>query len=183
MSHYDRSNQHPMGLVKQAYSAWVQLSPNARPKKWHLTAYFTYSDLQSIPTIDQDSLLKKIAVPSGIYKSGKARSRNSVGVIEDQNSISALSSTSPSPPPMPGSTRYPVYAASSRSPPTQLPHLPGGRYDEPYPNKRPTSPNRGAGQPVPMLPPIHASIDHSRNLARPTEDQRLINMLNSRHVR
>lgn len=38
MTHYDRSSQQPMGLVKQAYSAWVQLSSNARPRKWHLTA-------------------------------------------------------------------------------------------------------------------------------------------------
>ena len=76
-SHYERSDHHPTGLVKQAYSAWVMESVNAKPRKWHLTAYFTYADLPSIPTTDQDPLLSRITVPPGIYKSGKARSRAS----------------------------------------------------------------------------------------------------------
>lgn len=74
--HQDRSGgQHP-GLVKQAYSAWVLLAPNSKPRKWHLTAYFTYADLPSIPTIDHDPLLCKIIVPVGIYRGGKARTKN-----------------------------------------------------------------------------------------------------------
>ncbi|KAJ7582956.1 Gti1/Pac2 family-domain-containing protein [Mycena floridula] len=83
--HQDRSGgQHP-GLVKQAYSAWVVLSPNSKPRKWHLTAYFTYADLSSIPTVERDPILRKIIVPQGIYRGGKARSRN-----EEESGAAAL---------------------------------------------------------------------------------------------
>lgn len=88
LAHYDRSEQRPMGLVKQTYSAWV-LQPNSKPKKWHLTAYLTYADLPHIPTIPDDPSLRNIVVPPGMYKSGKARSRNS----------DACMPSSPSPPP------------------------------------------------------------------------------------
>lgn len=77
LSHYDRSEQHPGGLVKQAYSAWVLGHFDTKPRKWHLTAYFTYSDLPRLPTIDQDPTLRGVTVPAGMYRSGKARSRNS----------------------------------------------------------------------------------------------------------
>ncbi|KAH9928532.1 Gti1/Pac2 family-domain-containing protein [Epithele typhae] len=57
-SHYERSDHHPLGL-------------------WHLTAYFTYADLPSIPTVDADPLLRAVVVPQGVYRSGKARTRTS----------------------------------------------------------------------------------------------------------
>ncbi|ESK88033.1 hypothetical protein Moror_10774 [Moniliophthora roreri MCA 2997] len=72
--HQNRSGGNHTGLIKQAYSAWVLLSPNARPRKWHITAYFTYADLPTIPTIDRDSVLSRIVVPHGIYRGGKSRS-------------------------------------------------------------------------------------------------------------
>ncbi|EED79312.1 predicted protein [Postia placenta Mad-698-R] len=75
-SHFDRSDHHPTGLVKQAYSAWVLPAPNARPRKWHLTAYFTYADLPNIPTVDRDPTLCSLSVPLGVYRSGKTRTRN-----------------------------------------------------------------------------------------------------------
>ncbi|KAF8077729.1 Gti1/Pac2 family-domain-containing protein [Lyophyllum atratum] len=76
LSHQDRTTvQHP-GLVKQAYSAWVSPDPRMKPQKWHLTAYFTYSGLATLPTVDRDPLLRRIIVPSGIYRSGNARSRS-----------------------------------------------------------------------------------------------------------
>lgn len=71
--HQDRSGGQHSGLIKQAYSAWVLLSEHSKPRKWHLTAYFTYADLPSIPTVDQDPLLCKIVIPMGIYRGGKAR--------------------------------------------------------------------------------------------------------------
>ncbi|KAK0239897.1 Gti1/Pac2 family-domain-containing protein [Armillaria nabsnona] len=71
--HQDRSGGNHPGLIKQAYSAWVQLSPTGTPRKWHLTAYFTYADLPTIPTVDADAILRNIIVPPGIYQSGKAR--------------------------------------------------------------------------------------------------------------
>ncbi|KAJ3801478.1 Gti1/Pac2 family-domain-containing protein [Lentinula aff. detonsa] len=74
--HQDRSGGTHPGLIKQAYSAWITLSPNSKPRKWHITAYFTYSDLPSIPTIDRDPILSKITVPSGIYHGGKSRSKS-----------------------------------------------------------------------------------------------------------
>ncbi|KAI0323234.1 hypothetical protein GY45DRAFT_1376474 [Cubamyces sp. BRFM 1775] len=76
-SHYERSDYHLSGLVKQAYSAKVLLPGGAKPRKWHLTAYFTYDDLPNIPTVDQDPLLQAVSVPPGVYTSSKARSRNS----------------------------------------------------------------------------------------------------------
>ncbi|RDB21402.1 cAMP-independent regulatory protein pac2 [Hypsizygus marmoreus] len=76
ISHQDRTAvQHP-GLVKQAYSAWVSPNPRSKPQKWHLTAYFTYAELSTLPTIDKEPLLQKIIVPPGIYRSGNARSRS-----------------------------------------------------------------------------------------------------------
>jgi len=178
-----------MGLVKQAYSAWVQLAPNARPRKWHLTAYFTYLDLPNIPTIDRDQLLSRINVPPGIYKSGKARSRNSVGVAEENgcSSLSSTSSNSPSPGPTQGNSRYSMYPPSPRRMaeyPTD--HQPDGSMSPRY-----TSAHVPAGTPHLMLPPIHSTFSgthqaqssQSRNhVARPAEDQRLIQMLNSRHI-
>ncbi|KIP06032.1 hypothetical protein PHLGIDRAFT_477404 [Phlebiopsis gigantea 11061_1 CR5-6] len=147
-SHYDRSDRHPLGLVKQAYSAWVIDSVNANPRKWHLTAYFTYSDLPSIPTVDQDPVLRAITVPAGIYRSGKARSRNS----------DATSSSSGSPPrPM-----TPTAGASTR---TRTDNI--------------------------VLPSLHSAIapgqmsphgQHRQHSARLAEDQRMIQMLNSRPI-
>jgi hypothetical protein len=150
-----------MGLVKQAYSAWVLLAPNNRPRKWHLTAYFTYSDLPTIPSIDQDPILRKITVPAGIYRSGKARSRNSAGGSPDYRSTSSWAIAS-MPQPSMGSTHYPLY---------------------PSPRSSECS--------VPMLPSIHGTIaernTHSSQSpsrgTRPAEDQRVIQILNSRHIR
>lgn len=75
LSHQDRTTNHHSGLIKQAYSAWVLPNPHARPQKWHLTAYFTYTELSYLPVIEQDSLLRTIIVPAGIYRTGKARTR------------------------------------------------------------------------------------------------------------
>ncbi|KAH9950268.1 Gti1/Pac2 family-domain-containing protein [Amylocystis lapponica] len=92
-SHYDRSDHHPTGLVKQAYSAWVATPPNGKPRKWHLTAYFTYADLPNIPTVDADPMLRTLSVPTGVYRSGKARSR----IPESGSRGSPPQSLSPSP--------------------------------------------------------------------------------------
>lgn len=156
-SHYERSDHHPLGLVKQAYSAFVFTSVNAKPRKWHLTAYFTYADLPSIPTVDQDPLLRTVAVPPGVYKSGKARSRNS----------DASTSGIPSPP----STPSPGSSGSRPSSPMQ------------------TSPR--AKKDGVVLPSLQSAIAHtpmgfanSHHLTRPrmAEDQRMIQMLNSRPI-
>ena len=146
-SHYDRSDKHPLGLVKQAYSAWVVDSVNAKPRKWHLTAYFTYSDLPSIPTPDQDPLLRTITVPPNVYKSGKARSRNSDSPM----------GTSPGRPMTPSSPT----TAKARTDNVILPSL------------------HTAIAPSPLA---HAAAAHRQHSARLAEDQRMIQMLNSRPI-
>ncbi|KAI0797562.1 Gti1/Pac2 family-domain-containing protein [Abortiporus biennis] len=152
-SHYERSDHHPTGLVKQAYSAWVLDSVSSKPRKWHLTAYFTYSDLPTIPTIEQDPLLRKISVPSGIYRSGKARSRAS----------DAMHPGTPSPPMTPS------------------------RPSSPAPRNLPSAQRKDQI----VLPSLQSTIASSHlNLpphvrphgARLAEDQRMIQMLNSRPI-
>ncbi len=155
-SHYDRSDKHPTGLVKQAYSAWVVESVNAKPRKWHLTAYFTYSDLPSIPTVDQDPLFRGLAVPQGIYRSGKARSRNS-------------------------DATYPVPSSPS-SPPRPL---------TPMARSPPGGSSRARNDSV-VLPSLQSAVSaspmsghgshHRTHSARIPEDQRMIQMLNSRPI-
>lgn len=120
LSHYDRSEHHPMGLVKQAYSAWVLENPEAKPRKWHLTAYFTYKDLPQIPTIDQDPVLRGVTVPAGVYRSGKARSRNSdAGLGASPPSSPPLYSRGPAGPGVPNQASVSHTADSS----TALPSL------------------------------------------------------------
>jgi len=115
ISHFDRSahRHNHVGLIKQAYSALVMFG-SSKPRKWHLTAYFTYADLQNLPTIDHDQNLRSITVPPGIYQSGKARSRNSdVKVDSAINGMApSLASSSSSSPPA-----TPMMASSTAGPP------------------------------------------------------------------
>ena len=141
----------------------------SKPRKWHLTAYFTYADLQSLPTIDNDQNLRSIPVPAGIYKSGKARSRNSDLTLDTSptGASQSMSSASSSPPSTPMALTSPTTSGSSDR-----------RYAP-----------QGAAPGQPFLPPIHAAIpqDYPRvgtpqREPRCSEDQRMIQMLN-RNVR
>jgi hypothetical protein len=155
LSHYDRSEHHPLGLVKQAYSAWVLDNPGVKPRKWHLTAYFTYADLHQIPTIDQDPVLRGVTVPVGMYRSGKARSRNSDAGLRASPPLS--------PPPnarSPPGPNVPNELLSTTDSSTALPSLQVAVAPQYY---DPNMPKRGHD-------PRHA------------EDQRIIQMLNSRHL-
>jgi len=153
LSHYDRSEQHPTGLVKQAYSAWVLGQPNSKPRKWHLTAYFTYADLPQIPTVPDDSILRGIAVPTGMYRSGKARSRNS---------DAGTPAMSPSPPPY-------VHGSSMRA-----------VSPRPVVEERTTLPSLHSAIASYPRPPTYVS-GRSHDV-RSAEDARMIGMLNSRHI-
>jgi len=156
LSHYDRSEHHPLGLVKQAYSAWVLENPEVKPRKWHLTAYFTYADLSQIPTVDQDPMLRSVVVPVGVYRSGKARSRNSdAGIGTSPPSSPSLYAQGPAGPSVPGQTSATVAAESS----TALPPL----------------------QAV-TSQPFDPRMSRRGHDSRHAEDQRIIQMLNSRHV-
>ncbi|TCD66194.1 hypothetical protein EIP91_001688 [Steccherinum ochraceum] len=158
-SHFERSDHHPSGLVKQAYSAWVLDSVDAKPRKWHLTAYFTYADLPSIPVIDQDPILRTVSVPAGIYKSGKARSRTS-------DTICGTPPSTATPPSRPSSPAYRHTAGHTSSSPMRKDQV--------------------------VLPSLQTAIAHSHlNLhsqqhrqhgVRLAEDQRMIQMLNSRPI-
>jgi len=159
LSHYDRSEHHPMGLVKQAYSAWVLENPEAKPRKWHLTAYFTYKDLPKIPTTDQDPVLRGVTVPAAVYRSGKARSRNSdAGLGASPPSSPPLYSRGPAGPGVPNQASASVSHTADSS--TALPSLQMAVTPQPF---DPRVPRRG-------------------NDSRHAEDQRIIQMLNSRHV-
>ncbi|KAF9469275.1 Gti1/Pac2 family-domain-containing protein [Collybia nuda] len=132
LSHQDRmSHPHP-GLVKQAYSAWVSSNLCIKPQKWHLTAYFTYAELSMLPTIDREPLLRKIIVPSGIYRTGYARSKS-----DEERSTAGR-------------------PAEERIPSLNALKLITESYDE--------------------------SQQHYSHVSRLPEDQRMIRMLNSRHI-
>lgn len=165
LAHYDRSNHHPKGLVKQAYSAKVLLSPTAKVRKWHITAYFCYDELERIPTVDQDPVLQKVTVPPGIFRNGKARSKDTGmdhgGGGHNSDTETSSSPSSPSPNPMDVTpTCRTIPNASARSEDRRL-VLP------------------------PLLSPAHAHIGSSRysgHNTRSAEDQRIIQILNSRHI-
>ncbi|KAH8117168.1 Gti1/Pac2 family-domain-containing protein [Phellopilus nigrolimitatus] len=171
LSHFDRSAHRPLGLVKQAYSAYVVTSPGTKPRKWHLTAYFTYADLQNLPIIDNDPTLRSVTVPHGVYRSGKARSRNSdlsVDTSSQMPSSSIGSSLSSSPPSTPRIMGTPSSSNASQGPIYQ-------DFSSSH-----------------ALPPLHTAVDRMTSLpvltspqreARWSEDQRVIQMLNSRHIR
>jgi len=82
VSHQDRVIQYS-GLVKKSYSTFVYDGPGARPQKWHLAAYFTYADLQLLPTVDQDPLLGSITVPEGVYLTGRLNTSRADNEEED----------------------------------------------------------------------------------------------------
>ncbi|KAI0302203.1 Gti1/Pac2 family-domain-containing protein [Russula brevipes] len=157
LSHYDRSEHHPLGLVKQAYSAWVLENPEAKPRKWHLTAYFTYADLRQIPTIDQDPVLRGVTVPVGIYRSGKARSRNSD-------------------------------AGMGASPPSSPQPYTRGAAGLSVPNQASASQTANSSTALPSLQMAVASQPFDRRAprrgqdSRNAEDQRIIDMFNSRSL-
>ena len=134
------------------------LTPSSpRPRKWHLTAYFTYADLPAIPTVDQDPLLSAIAVPAGVYRSGKARSRNSDASLSG-SAASSSPGALPSPPASPGVPSRPASPAARAG--VVLPSLHSAIASTPV----------GYGGP------------HHRAVPRIAEDQRMIQMLNARPI-
>ncbi|KZT39723.1 hypothetical protein SISSUDRAFT_984422 [Sistotremastrum suecicum HHB10207 ss-3] len=148
------NDQNPNALVKQTYSAFFMGPKDTKPRKWHMTAYFTYKDLPNLPTLDTDPILRSVTVPPGMYRSGKARSRPSI------DAESAMGGSRGPPPP-----QYQAWSPSTPSSPrSSLPH----------------SPSSG-------LPPVHSLLTSSAfpmgsRDDRRTEDQRIIQLLNSRTV-
>jgi Gti1/Pac2 family transcription factor len=75
-SQFPMANRHPMGLIKQAYSAWTSDPRSSKRRKWHITSYFAQADLDGLPTPVEDPCLRNVAIPSGVYRSGKARTKD-----------------------------------------------------------------------------------------------------------
>ncbi|KAI0746999.1 Gti1/Pac2 family-domain-containing protein [Daedaleopsis nitida] len=76
-------------LIKQTYSVHVSL-PADRPRgitrKWHLTAYFSQTTLDSLGTIDSIPGVGDVPVPEGMFKSaraGKINKRTDPMPVED----------------------------------------------------------------------------------------------------
>lgn len=177
VAHYDRSNHHPKGLVKQAYSAKVILTPGGKPRKWHLTAYFSYEDLEDIPTIENDTALSRISPPPpGLFWNGKTRSKDNGGVYSSQRrmSLDTSSSSSSSAPPSPSRKDH---------------SLPAFRHQSPHPPILCPTPGL-------TLPPLHAAVQTHPHPSgslffggggrlpqtRAAEDQRMIRILNAKHL-
>ncbi|KAI0634858.1 Gti1/Pac2 family-domain-containing protein [Trametes polyzona] len=66
-------------LIKQTYSVHVSL-PEDRPRgitrKWHLTAYFSQTTIDSLGTIDDIPGVGDVVVPDGWFKSARASKAN-----------------------------------------------------------------------------------------------------------
>ncbi|KAG6866396.1 hypothetical protein C0991_004681 [Blastosporella zonata] len=70
------SQTHPWDyLVKQTYSAWVDI-PTGR-RKWQLTAYFTDNTVDTLRTIDDFPSLRDVQAPFGMFQSTKTRTSKS----------------------------------------------------------------------------------------------------------
>ncbi|PIL27684.1 hypothetical protein GSI_10837 [Ganoderma sinense ZZ0214-1] len=73
------SRQDAERLIKQTYSVHVSL-PEDRPRgitrKWHLTAYFSQTTLDSLGTIDAIPSVGDVQVPEGMFKSARASKIN-----------------------------------------------------------------------------------------------------------
>ncbi|QRV85457.1 cAMP-independent regulatory protein pac2 [Ceratobasidium sp. AG-Ba] len=72
-----RHDERSSGFTKQTYSAWVALDPNAPPRRWNLTAYFSASDYLKLPTVSTDPLLYQLIVPPNLYTTVQSLLRKS----------------------------------------------------------------------------------------------------------
>ena len=225
------------GLVKQTYSAFVHGQPPGpngapgKPRKLHLTAYLTYADVANLPTVDMDPVLRVLAIPAGVYRSAKARSRQvdientyasqpppSSQQQQQRNEVSSPTQQAPQPPAMSPAHYASQFAQSAPPTPSPYAHASMQHYGAPSPTA--ASP-RYAYTPAPQsyslpgglpqtqhLPPHPAAVaaggyygasasayasyggatagyGHGHGLGRDgrqEEDQRIISMLNARHV-
>ncbi|QRW02069.1 cAMP-independent regulatory protein pac2 [Ceratobasidium sp. AG-Ba] len=106
------------GLVKQTFSTLVRLNDDSSVK-WHVVAYFTTDSHSNIPGVKDDSTLKDIEVPVGIYESarqrkpGTATSRDRSAYGKERTGVKSKPSEglpSPLPSPVPIPRRYSTQA-------------------------------------------------------------------------
>ncbi|KZT61832.1 hypothetical protein CALCODRAFT_406823, partial [Calocera cornea HHB12733] len=55
------------GMTRQVYTADVQAATDLAPRRWHLVCYYRKSELDMVPTIEQDRTLARVRVPAGVY--------------------------------------------------------------------------------------------------------------------
>jgi hypothetical protein len=197
------------GLVKQTYSAYVTQPGTSIQRKFHLTAYFTYADLPNLPTLESEPRLWSIVIPQGVYRSGKSRTygKNLANAAEPVRTHQQTGDSSPSPTSSPSSISHsPTSQWSSakrgsgsyyESSTGDGPHSPGGYRragggHSPYigspSHQSPLSPRIG---PIPSNYTSNAKLPSVASLGldtdgprrnRNSEDDRVINMLNSRPI-
>ncbi|KIM28903.1 hypothetical protein M408DRAFT_23547 [Serendipita vermifera MAFF 305830] len=195
------------GLVKQAYSAYVTQPGTSIRRKFHLTAYFTYADLPNLPTLESEPHLWNIVIPQGVYRSGKSRTsgRNLANAAEPVRTRQQPMDSSPSPTSSPSSighspsAQWPHARRGSVSyfDPSDGSHSSGSYHTSsvnhsPYignPGNPLVTGSRGHPHPgshtavarLPPVPSLPLDADGQRR-NRYSEDDRVINMLNSRAI-
>jgi hypothetical protein len=197
------------GLVKQTYSAYVTQPGTSIQRKFHLTAYFTYADLPNLPTLESEPQLWSIVIPQSVYRSGKSRTygKNLANAAEPVRTRQPTGDSSPSPTSSPSSISHsPTLQWSNarrgsgsyyESLTGDGPHSPGGYHlagssHSPYvgsptnqfllsPRIGPIPSNYTSNAKLPSVASLGLDTDgHRRN--RNSEDDRVINMLNSRPI-
>ncbi|KIO23500.1 hypothetical protein M407DRAFT_244750 [Tulasnella calospora MUT 4182] len=148
----------PKGLTKQTYSAFVHTpnSPaNQAPKKWHLTAYFCSTTYHELPVCADDSVLRSVTVPEGVYVTGKGLTRKN-GSQRGVERKETPSSSTPAPSSLP-----------PQAPMQQLPqHPPQGYYPPHYPHPHDAAPSY---PPHPHAYPPHPQYAPHRPPPPPSE--------------
>jgi hypothetical protein len=197
-------------LVKQAYSAYVTQLGTSLRRKFHLTAYFTYADLPNLPTLESEPHLWSIVIPQGVYRSGKSRTsgRNLADAAEPARTRPRTGDSTPSPTSSPSSIGHcsaSQWSGAGRRSGSHFdtstgdgPYSPGGSHltgnsHSPYvgissnqllPPPRISSSIPGNHTSIARLPPVASlglDTDGPRR-NRNAEDDRVINMLNSRPI-
>ncbi|OCH93955.1 hypothetical protein OBBRIDRAFT_885174 [Obba rivulosa] len=104
----------PERLIKQTYSVHVTL-PEDRPRgvtrKWHLTAYFSQTTVDSLDTIDSMPDVGDVRVPDGLFRSARA-SKGKREPADDPAAASSSTSTFPSAPGDPWGLDFPNGSSS-----------------------------------------------------------------------
>ncbi|KAI0702056.1 Gti1/Pac2 family-domain-containing protein [Cerioporus squamosus] len=114
-------------LIKQTYSVHVSL-PEDRPRgitrKWHLTAYFSQTTLDSLGTIDSIPGVGDVPVPEGMFKSARAskiNKRNDPMPVEDIGAATHEPWSMSMPPSLPPYGQSPPKWATGSPQPAHIP--------------------------------------------------------------
>ncbi|EJF63858.1 hypothetical protein DICSQDRAFT_153679 [Dichomitus squalens LYAD-421 SS1] len=143
------SRQDAERLIKQTYSVHVSL-PEDRPRgitrKWHLTAYFSQTTLDSLGTIESIPGVGDVQVPEGWFKSARASKINKrtdpmpedIGAATHEPWGVNMSPAGTHPSMQPYGPDLPKWANASPQP-SHAPHPSSGAYissQNPYPTPR-----------------------------------------------